>query len=205
MPSVISTNLAKPKPPLPTLSGAAVGLALDDAMLFRDAVGTVKPLLDPGRLTLPPARASVASRPFPRKQAVAPDFLTDHLPHNAAIESASEQGFLRPGVTSQALRRLRRGHWRIQDELDLHGLTRDTARARLVDFLAFCLQHDAKCVRIIHGKGLGSKNHEPILKQLVKSWLMQRSEVLAFIPARPADGGAGALLVLLKRAQKSAR
>ena len=101
------------------------------------------------------------------------------------------------------MRRLRRGHWRIQDELDLHGLTRDTARARLVDFLAFCLQHDAKCVRIIHGKGLGSKNHEPILKQLVKSWLMQRSEVLAFIPARPADGGAGALLVLLKRGSKN--
>lgn len=201
MPSVISTNLPKPKPPKPTTTGNDTGLAPDDASLFRAAVGEVKPLPDPGRKPLPPNSAIAVPRRRTLARTSAPDFLTDHLPQTT--ESDHEQGFLRPGVSAQSLRRLRRGHWRIQDEMDLHGLTRDAARARLVDFLASCLQHDTKCVRIIHGKGFGSKNHEPVLKQLVKSWLMQRAEVLAFVPARPEDGGAGAVIVLLKRGSKT--
>ncbi len=197
MPSVISTNLAKPKPPKPKPTGTTAGLAPDDASLFRAVVGGVKSLPDPGRITPLPAASSALPRQRTRERSSAPDHLSDHLPHQDLTED--ETGFLRPGVTPQALRRLRRGHWRIQDELDLHGLTRDTARTRLVDFLAYCLEHNAKCVRIIHGKGFGSKNHEPVLKQLVKSWLMQCAEVLAFVAARPEDGGAGALIVLLKR------
>lgn len=197
MPSVISTNLAKPKPPKPSPTGTNAGLAPDDASLFRAVVGEVKSLPDPGRIALPPVPNSAVPRRRLREHSAAPDDLSDHLPHQDLTDD--ETGFLRPGVTPQALRRLRRGHWRIQDELDLHGLTHDTARARLVEFLVYCLEHNAKCVRIIHGKGFGSKNHAPVLKQLVKSWLMQRAEVLAFVAARPEDGGAGALVVLLKR------
>ena len=204
MPSVISTNLAKPKPPKLTAAGAKAGLAPDDAILFRDSVGEVKPLADPGRMiTPPPVKMSLAPRHHALGRTAAPDFLSDHLPHNHEIERENDLSFFRPGVAPLTMRRLRRGHWRIQDEIDLHGLTRDAARIRLVDFLRYCLQHEAKCVRIIHGKGLSSKNHEPVLKNLVKSWLMQRPEVLAFVPARPEAGGAGALIVLLKRGLKT--
>jgi len=65
--------------------------------------------------------------------------------------------------------------------------------------LNHCQLHQAKCVRIIHGKGLSSKNNEPVLKQLVRNWLIQRPDVLAFVPAQPAEGGSGAVIVLLKR------
>ncbi len=194
--------MVKPKPPQPS-TGCDAGLTPDDALLFRDAVGKVKSLPDPGRIVAPPARAL----PVPRRRApehtAAPDRLTDHVPHSVESEDDNALGFLRPGVTPQTLRRLRRGHWPIQDEIDLHGLTRDRARTRLVTFLEICLHRDIKCIRIIHGKGFGSKNQEPVLKQLVKSWLMQRPEVQAFIPARPEDGGAGALRVLLKRGSKN--
>ena len=87
----------------------------------------------------------------------------------------------------------------MKDELDLHGLNREQARVQLVAFLAECQQRDSRCVRIIHGKGLSSKNNEPVLKLLVKSWLMQREDVLTFVQAAPADGGSGAVVVLLKR------
>ena len=181
------------KPP----SKPSVTPAPDDAALFRDAVGDAKPIPDAGRITPSRPRA----KPIPRqRQSNEPpphDLLSDHLPQG--IDTGDELTFLRPGVSPLTLRRLRRGHWIIKDELDLHGLTREQAREQLVAFLDDCQQRDSRCVRIIHGKGLSSKNHEPVLKQLVKSWLMQREEVLAFVPARPAEGGGGAVIVLLKR------
>ena len=196
MPSATSTNLAKPKPPGPFSEAG------NDASLFRASVGDVKPLTDSGRITPAPARAAPRPRQRVTDTRVTPDLLSDHLTHS---NETDELGFLRPGVTPQALRRLRRGHWPIQDELDLHGLTRDAARTYLVAFLNHCQQHDVRCVRIIHGKGLSSKNHEPVLKQLVRSWLTQRPDVLAFTPAQPNAGGAGALMVLLKRGPTNRR
>jgi DNA-nicking Smr family endonuclease len=98
----------------------------------------------------------------------------------------------------QTLRRLRRGHWVIQDELDLHGHTTAEARTAVAAFLQACLRDAVRCIRIIHGKGLRSKNREPILKTKVANWLRQREEVLAFCQARPTDGGSGAVIVLLK-------
>ncbi len=99
--------------------------------------------------------------------------------------------------------RLRRGTWRICAQLDLHGLRRDEARETLVGFLDDCRRHNHRCVRIIHGKGLGSVNREPVLKGKVRKWLVQRSDVLAFCQARPNDGGSGALLVLLAGSTRS--
>ena len=194
MRSVTSTNLAKPKPPTPPAS--------DDAALFRDAVGDAKPLPDPGRIAPQTPRAKPIPRPRRSHEQPAHDLLTDHLPKG--FETGDALDFHRPGVSPQALRRLRRGHWAVQDELDLHGLTRDEARARLVAFLQHCQQRDRRCVRIIHGKGLSSKNNEPVLKQLVRSWLTQREEVLAFVQARPEEGGGGAVIVLLKRSDNGA-
>ena len=86
----------------------------------------------------------------------------------------------------------------LQDEIDLHGLRSDEARERVAEFLRDSARAGLRCVRVVHGKGLGSPGREPVLKAKVKSWLVQRSEVLAFTHARPADGGHGALIVLLK-------
>jgi len=86
----------------------------------------------------------------------------------------------------------------LQDEIDLHGLRSDAARERVADFVRDSARAGLRCIRVVHGKGLGSPGREPVLKAKVKSWLVQRSEVLAFAHARPADGGHGALIVLLK-------
>ena len=95
-------------------------------------------------------------------------------------------------------RMLRRGHWVIQDEIDLHGLTAPEAHALLAAFLAASLRRGLRCVRVIHGKGLRSKNREPVLRNKVARWLMQRDEVLAYCQARRTEGGSGAVVVLLK-------
>ena len=191
MRSATSTNLAKSK-------SSETELVPNDADIFRAAVGDIQPLPDSGRVAALPKRVPpIVRRRTTNPTAATADLLSDHLPH--ASESDDALGFQRPGVSPQTLRRLRRGYWRIQDELDLHGLTRDEARTRLVNFLNDCQNRDVKCIRIIHGKGLSSKDQAPVLKQLVPSWLAQRPDVLAFVPARPEAGGAGALIVLLKR------
>ena len=106
--------------------------------------------------------------------------------------------FARDGIGADTLRKLRRGHWVIQAQLDLHGLRRDEAREALAEFLRQAIRRGLRCVRVIHGKGLGSVNKEPVLKGRVRNWLAQKQEVLAFCQARAADGGSGALVVLLK-------
>ncbi len=119
-----------------------------------------------------------------------------------SIENGEELFFARPGVPAAALRKLRRGGWVIQAELDLHGLRSDEARLALAEFLLACARRDIRSVRIIHGKGLRSRNREPVLKHKLRHWLMQRNDVLAFCQARPADGGSGAAIVLLKSSQR---
>ncbi|HVL74381.1 MAG TPA: Smr/MutS family protein, partial [Noviherbaspirillum sp.] len=93
---------------------------------------------------------------------------------------------------------LRRGHWVIQGQLDLHGMRRDEAREALGEFLRNAVKRGIRCVRIVHGKGLGSVNKEPVLKNKVRSWLVQKDEVMAFCQARGDEGGAGAVVVLLR-------
>lgn len=190
MRSATSTTLATKKPEE----------NLDDpTALFRSAVGDAKPLKHD---RIPPPRPSV--RPIPRqteqdeRQALA-DTLSDHIPWEEA-ETGEELVFMRPGIARDVIRKLRRGHWVVQEQLDLHGLRRDEARTYLAEFLNACKKRGVRCIRIVHGKGLGSPNREPVLKQKVKHWLMQREEVLAFAQARPADGGGGAVVVLLKSA-----
>jgi DNA-nicking Smr family endonuclease len=100
------------------------------------------------------------------------------------------------------LRKLRRGFWATQDQLDLHGLRTDEARQLMVDFLNAALKHGMRCVRVVHGKGLRSVNAQPVLRAKVGKWLAQRDEVLAFVQARPEDGGSGAVMILLKAKSK---
>jgi DNA-nicking Smr family endonuclease len=114
-----------------------------------------------------------------------------------AMDGGDELSFLRPGLPRGVLKKLRRGHWVVQDEIDLHGLTRAEARLALLEFLRSSLKRGCRCLRVIHGKGLRSPKREPVLKGKMKAWLAQREEVLAFCQAPPAQGGSGALLLLL--------
>ena len=182
---------------------AGSGAGNDDAALFREAVRDVEPLGSQGKVTFSRRRPP----PIPRKpqedEAPAPrQFLPDEA--SLEIEAGDEWIFLRPGVSRQTLRRLRRGYWPVQAQLDLHGFNRDEARLHLAIFLDSNHRQGMRCVRVIHGKGLSSSNHEPILKLRVGSWLSQRDDVLAFCQARPEDGGSGALVVLLRAAAASA-
>jgi DNA-nicking Smr family endonuclease len=113
-------------------------------------------------------------------------------------ELEAEQTFLRKGLAGDVLARLRRGHWSVQGELDLHRLNRDEARDALADFINDARNYGWRCVRVVHGKGLSSPNREPVLKAKVRRWLTQRDEVLAYCEAPRHAGGAGAVLVLLK-------
>lgn len=165
--------------------------------LFHAAMRDVAPL---------PATDKIAyhgskTPPVPRKknhpeQATTADTLSDHI----ALEMAAGDAwsYARPGMSLQTLRRLRRGYWGIQDNLDLHGFTRDESRQKLSAFLDSCAQQKFRCVRVIHGKGLSSKNREPVLKTRIGNWLIQRADVLAFCQAKAEDGGGGAVLILLK-------
>lgn len=171
----------------------------DDRSLFREAVRDAQPLPHHGRV-LPAAEPPPA---FP-VQSLLDDKDALHESLNGAwttddwLEAGDEPNFLRPGLSRQVLRKLRSGAWVIQKQLDLHGMDRHEAREALAGFLAACVKRDIRCVRVIHGKGLGSKNRQPVLKAKVKHWLSQREEVLAYCQARPVDGGNGALLVLLR-------
>lgn len=171
----------------------------EDLMLFRTAVGDTRPLRHGIRFLHPlPKPKPIPLQSLRDQREVLLDSLSDHVYWADSLESGEELAFLRPGLQNQVLRKLRRGHWVTQGELDLHGLTVAEAKLELVRFLQHCQKTCLRCIRIIHGKGLRSKNREPVLKHKVAHWLMQRDETLAFCQARAADGGGGAMLVLLK-------
>lgn len=170
-----------------------------DAELFRRSIGEVAPL--------PPSDKAPCSLPrplpIPRQRmadelAALQESLSDEFNVDTLLDTDEALSFARIGVGSDVIRKLRRGHWVIQNQLDLHGMRRDEAREALGEFLRNAVKRGQRCVRVIHGKGLGSVNKEPVLKSKVRSWLVQKEEVIAFCQARAVDGGAGALVVLLK-------
>ena len=171
----------------------------DEVELFRASMSDVTPLPshDRARHERPLPQPIPAQRLRDDRETLQ-DSLSHRIPWDAGTETGEELCYLRNGVSEQVLRKLRRAHWVIQDELDLHGLTVEEARGLLVSFLSQCIRGGLRCVRIIHGKGLRSKNREPVLKRKVAGWLMQREEILAYCRARQADGGSGAVVVLLK-------
>jgi DNA-nicking Smr family endonuclease len=167
--------------------------------LFANAVGQVVPLRRVAHAAperpRPPPRARQRERD---DQAVLVEAISDAFDAESLLDTDDALSFRRRGVGIDVVRKLRRGVWVLQGELDLHGLRRDEARERVAAFLRDAAKSGKRCVRVVHGKGHGSPGREPVLKGKVKSWLMQRSEVLAFTHARAADGGHGALIVLLK-------
>lgn len=166
--------------------------------LFRHAVGEVTPLTDTGRLRL----VSTLPEPIPRQreldeQAALEEALSDEMDVETLLETDEVLSFRRRHINPDVLRRLRRGQWAIQSQIDLHGLRRDEAREALQAFLRLSRRLGQRCVRVIHGKGLGSPGKTPVLKTKVRAWLIQSQSVLAFVQARASQGGHGALVVLL--------
>lgn len=126
--------------------------------------------------------------------------LSDGFDVEGMLDEDPALSYAREGVGPDVVKKLRKRHWPIQDELDLHGLTRDGARDALTDFLHRANRRGARCVRIIHGIGYGSPKGEPVLRSIVHSWLVQKNEVIAFCVAGRSDGGNGALVALLRPA-----
>ncbi|MBP7881545.1 MAG: Smr/MutS family protein [Candidatus Methylopumilus sp.] len=166
--------------------------------LFLAAVKNARPL-NTNRIHHEPSKPKPIPQQFIRdeKQALR-DSLSDGYIPAYELESGEELLYLREGQSPSVLSKLRRGHWVIQANLDLHGLISDEARIQVGEFLAGCKKRGIRCVRIVHGKGLGSRNREPILKHKVRNWLIQKDEVIAYAQARATDGGSGAVIVLLK-------
>lgn len=164
-----------------------------DAELFRQALDGVVPLTPPNRIPpSAPTRHPTIQNSTASTQPIA-DTLSDH---GAGDELLTE--FMRSGISRMSLRKLRRGHWPIQDSLDLHGLSSDAARKLLLEFLHHATQHGLRCVCVIHGKGWHTGGGEGILKIRTRHWLTQCAQVLAFCEAPPNEGGGGAVKVLLK-------
>ena len=182
----IRSTMTSPKKPSP-----------EEIDLFRRSVGPVKK-------TGHDKTGPVKTRPAPRPRRRLDEWYT--IPDDRFSDardfgevSASDTLFhAQPGIQKRLLQRLRRGQLAFGDELDLHGMTAAAARAALLDFINACCEQHIRCVRIIHGKGYGSGNASPVLKNRVNSWLRQHHDVLAFNSARIEDGGSGALYVLLR-------
>ena len=168
----------------------------DDRRLFREAVRDVRRLEPPARPLARPKPAPAAR--FTRADRLA--VLTESLLEESldpSLAGGDELVFRRETVTLTVLRRLRRGEYRVQGELDLHGLTVPDAKQALREFMAEALERRWHCVRIIHGKGLRSGHRGPVLKGLTAAALRRFAPVLAFVSARAVDGGTGAIYVLL--------
>ena len=178
---------------------AAQRKAAAELDLFVRAAGDVQPLRHPPRVLL----AGEQPLPLPvqqqlDEQRVLAESLSDDFDASTLLDVDDALSFRRPGIGLDVTRKLRKGHWSIQRELDLHGLRREDAREALSAFIREAHRHGVRCLRVVHGKGLGSPGRTPVLKAKVQGWLVQKKEVLAFVQARGDEGGAGALVVLLK-------
>lgn len=187
--------MAKKRPP--------TDIPAEERTLFLKAVADATPLTSDRvehDLPLPPA--------IPRQRNL-DDVLAlmeslNAAPFEILLEGGDELAYAKNGISHLTLRDLRSGKWVTQAKLDLHGMNREEARQAMSEFLAASLLRGHRCVRIIHGKGLRSPGREPVLKELVRNWLANRREVLAYAQARAADGGGGAVTVLLKSRAKLA-
>ena len=177
---------------------AALRKAEAEKNLFTRAIGKVAPLPANNKAHLPsPPREPVATQLKKDEAQVIQDSLSDEFDVSTLLDTDEALSFRRPSVGPEVTRKLRKGDWAIQREIDLHGLRSDEARLALTTFIRDAHKHGIRCVRVVHGKGLGSPGKTPVLKSKVHSWLVQKNQVMAFVQAKPAEGGAGALVVLL--------
>jgi len=200
----LAAETARQAPKAATPKGRTDPAALsdEDRRMFRQAVKAVQPIKAGQRVLLPPRpqatanqlrerRALAMGREVPPPLPVSDHYAPAHTQHDAGSHVQS-------GYGRDLIKGLQKGKWRIEASLDLHGCTLDEARRRLDQFLDSCITHDIKCVRIVHGKGHGSRDGEAVLKQTVRRWLTQMQCVKAYTECSEADGGAGAVQVLLR-------
>jgi len=182
-------------------AAAAARLADQERRIFELSVGSVTAM--PINLRVLHRRALPTPEPRQREadeRAVMLQALSDDFDVDSLLETDESLSYRRPEISAEVVRKLRRGHWSLQAQLDLHGLRRDEAREALGSFVNESARRGLRCVRVVHGKGNGSPGREPVLKSRVRRWLVQKQEVLAFVQAQAADGGSGALMVLLQQA-----
>jgi DNA-nicking Smr family endonuclease len=166
--------------------------------LFVHTVGAVQPLKAQRRALIEHERALPLARQREKdEKAVMHEAISDDFDVESLLDTDESLSFRRPGIGQDVVRKLRRGQWSLQGQIDLHGLRSDEARTALAQFVREAHKVGWRCVRVVHGKGLGSPGKVPVLKGKVQRWLVQKNEVLAFVQAKPSDGGAGALVVLL--------
>lgn len=166
---------------------------------FRAAVADVQPLRRRAHVPPPaPKPQPVARFAHADAASVLHESLHGHFPADS-VETGEELVYRRPGTSPSVLRKLRQGRYRVEAELDLHGMTVPVARAALEAFFKACAGGQRRCVRIVHGKGQRSGARGPVLKHKVNLWLQRRDDVLAFASTPPVDGGTGAVYVLLAR------
>jgi DNA-nicking Smr family endonuclease len=188
------------KPRRSTTRGAPTGAgkpSTEDVALFHEAIGPVRRLPEQAE-TARPTPPTPEPRQFLRDEAAVSSELLNMPFDPAEIEVGEELSYLRDGHAPKIIKHLRRGHYSVQDEIDLHQMTAEVARAVVAEFLADARNRGLGCVKIIHGKGLRSRAEGPVLKRLMDKMLRQRDEVVAFASAQANQGGTGAVLVLLK-------
>lgn len=188
-------------------------VAAHEADIFRNSLGGIERMPEQNRYVhqarpaVSTAAAAAAARKGPLTAAeqtaddaaVLRESLSDMFGVEHYLEEDPDLNYTAPGVGPDVMKKMRKGHWQIQDELDMHGMNRDQARDALGVFLTHAQQRGQRCVCVIHGRGFGSRGQEPVLKSMVHSWLVQKG-VVAFCQARSHEGGEGALIVLLKAA-----
>lgn len=175
-------------------------LSTEDSLLFRQSIGKVKSV-EGNNLVQPSARKP---KPYPKNKAVQ---VKNNFEISADLEveklfQEDSMRFIAPGLQKNVLKKLRKGYFGFDASIDLHGLTSRQAKQQLSEFLMVSIDDGCRCVHIIHGKGYGSSNNQPILKNDINVWLRQHSEVQAFCSTPPKEGGTGAVFVLLKLSTK---
>lgn len=175
---------------------------MSDDDIFRKAVSGVSPIKRKDTVDTYSQRKKpkpVAKQLIQDEKKVLIDALSDNFESIDYFLARDELFYLKKGHSPDIVRKLRNGTWVVQESIDLHGLTSEEAKIALVDFISLCKQKTIRCIRIIHGKGYNSKNKEPVLKNKVKKWLIQKEEVICFIQAPNHDGGSGVLITLLEK------
>jgi DNA-nicking Smr family endonuclease len=182
----------------------------EQAVEFRSAVEDVRRMKEPNRYVYRPVlEHELRDQPLPARPrtfeeetaaVLAESMLSDGFDVDGLLDEEPNLSWSAPGVGPDVVKRLRKRYWPVEDELDLHGLTRDTARSQVDAWLRRANKRGQRCVRIIHGIGYGSARGEPVLRGVLHSWLVQTTEVIAFVAANRTDGGNGAVVVLLRPA-----
>jgi DNA-nicking Smr family endonuclease len=185
-------------------------IARENAVEFNSALGGVVKMKESDRYVWRPVQdAELRGAPMPARPRTAEEetaailaesMLSDGFDVDGLLDEDPSLSWAAPGVGPDVVKKLRKRRWPVEDELDLHGLTRDMARRHFDNFLRRSNGRGIRCVRIIHGVGYGSAGGEPVLRGMVHSWLVQTDGVAAFCAAGRTDGGNGALIVLLRSA-----